>query len=322
MFRTFLVTALCGVLVTVSPTPGAQTWPDRPIKWIVPYGPGAMGDTVARVLAEELRSSLGQPVVVENRAGAGGNLGGSAVARASPDGSTFLIAATNNLVVNQFLYKKLDHDPSSAFAPVTFLVNVPSVLFVHPSVGRNFKDFSAAVVARKGKLNYGSPGAGTTPHLSMHALDQLLGAGMTHVAYPGAAQGVLALIAGDVHAYMGGAGLALQHVQAGRVNAIGVSNDKRLTALPETPTFAEIGLGALRASNWWGLVAPSNTPPQVIQKMNEAVQVALRRPGVVERFDKLGIQANPVAASAMGRQMQEEALFWKKAVAEAGVSLD
>lgn len=322
MTRNLLVRAFCGALMFASVSLSAQTWPDRPIKWIVPYGPGSMGDNVARLLAEELRSSLGQAVVVENRAGAGGNLGSSLVARASPDGTTFLVAATNNLVVNQFLYKKLDHDPLSAFAPVTFLVNVPSVLFVHPSAGRNYKEFSATVAEKKGKLNYGSPGAGTTPHLSMHALDQLLGGGMTHVPYPGAAQGVLALLSGDLQAYMGGAGLAVQHVQAGKVNAIGVSSDKRLTALPDTPTFAEIGLGALKASNWWGLVAPKNTPPQVIQKLNEAVQAALRQPGVLERFDKLGIQSNPVSASTMSRQLQEEAAFWKKAVAEAGVTLD
>ena len=300
----------------------AHAWPERAVKLVVPYSSGAMGDTVARLLAEELRPLLGQAVVVENRPGAGGNIGAAAVARAPADGYTFLVAATNNLVVNQHLYKKLDFDPLTAFDPVTFLVDVPSVLFVQPAIGKTVSEFTAQARAQKGKLNYGSPGSGTTPHLALHAIDQTLGWGMTHVPYQGAGPAVTALLANEIQAYVGGAGLALQHVQAGRLVAAAVSSDRRLVVLPETPTFAEAGLGALKASNWWAVVAPKGTPVAVVERMNAALHEVLRRSNVQERLDKLGVQARPTSPRAMAQQLADESAFWKKAVVAAGVSLE
>ena len=301
---------------------GAQTWPERPVKLVVPFATGAMGDTVARLLAEELRPLLGQPVLVENRPGAGGNIGAAAVARAPADGYTLLVAATNNLVVNQHLYKKLDFDPLAAFDPVTLLVDVPSVLFIRPGMGQTLADFTRQAQQQRGKLNYGSPGSGTTPHLSMHVIDQALGWGMAHVPYQGAGPAVTALLAGDIQAYMGGAGLGLQHVQAGKLIAAAVASDKRLGVLPDTPTFAEIGLGAHKASNWWAVVAPRGTPPAVVNRINTALLEAMKRPAVVERFDKLGVQARPTSPQAMAQVLVEEAAFWKKAVVATGVSLE
>lgn len=315
----WLVAALAmGMGVSVQ----AHAWPERPLKFVVPYAAGSMGDNIARLLSEELRGPLGQPVVVENRAGAGGNIGGSVVARARNDGYTFLIAATNNLVINQFLYRKLDHDPLEAFEPVTFLVNVPSVLFVHPSMGKDFRSFNAQALASRGRLNFGSPGTGTTPHLSMQAIDQMQKWDMTHVAYQGAGPAVTALLAGEIHAYLGGAGLGLQHVQSGRLVAVAQSSGKRLSVLPDTPTFAEIGLGSVKASNWWAMVAPKGTPDDVVQRMNAALREAMARPSVADRFEKLGVQAYPVTPRVMADTLKEEAVFWQRKVAEAGVSLD
>ena len=300
----------------------AKAWPERSVKLVVPYSSGAMGDTVARILAEELRPTLGQPVIVENRPGAGGNIGAAAVARAPADGYTFLVAATNNLVVNQHLYKKLDFDPLSAFDPVSFLVDVPSVLFVQPAIGKTLAEFNVQARAQKGKLNYGSPGSGTTPHLALHAIDHTLGWGMTHIPFSGAGPALTALLSNEIQAYVGGAGLALQHVQSGKLVAAAVSSEKRLTVLPETPTFAEAGLGAMKASNWWALVAPRGTPPAVVERMNSVLGEVLRRPNVLERFEKLGVQARPSNPRAMAQQLAEETFFWKKAVTAAGVSLE
>jgi tripartite-type tricarboxylate transporter receptor subunit TctC len=300
----------------------AQIWPERPVRLIVPYSAGAMGDSVARLLAEEMRSVLGQLLIVENRAGAGGNIGAATVARAAPDGQTWLVAATNNLVVNQYLYKKLDFDPLKAFEPATLLVSVPSVLFVHPSMGRTLNEASAVARVRKGKLNFGSPGSGTTPHLSMVAINQALDWQMMHVPYQGATAAVSALLAGDIHAYLGGAGLALSHVQAGKVHALAVASDRRLALLPDVPTFAESGLGALKASNWWALVAPRGTPTPVIERMVQAVQEVMKRPAVLERLDRLGVQVRTEGPRALSRQLEEEAQFWRRAVSDAGVSLD
>jgi tripartite-type tricarboxylate transporter receptor subunit TctC len=300
----------------------AKAWPERSVKQVVPYSSGAMGDTVARFLAEELRPMLGQPVIVENRPGAGGDIGAAAVARAPADSYTFLVAATNNLVVNQHLYKKLDFDSLSAFDLVTFLVDVPSVLFLQPAIGKTLAEFNVQARAEKGKFNYGSPGSGTTPHLALHAIDNTLGWGMTHIPYSGAGPALTALLSNEIQAYVGGAGLALQHVQSGKLVAAAVSSEKRLTVLPETPTFAEAGLGAMKASNWWALVAPRGTPPAVVERMNSVLSEVLRRPNVQERFEKLGVQARSSNPRAMAQQLAEESSFWEKAVTAAGVSLE
>ena len=300
----------------------AHAWPDRAVKVVVPYGAGGMGDIVARLIGEDLRAALGQPVIIENRPGAGGNIGAAAVERAAPDGYTLLVVPTNNLVVNQFLYKKLGYDPLVAFEPVSFLINVPSVLCVQPAIGRDFAEFSAKAKAQKGKLNFGSPGNGTTPHLSMQAINQAMGWGMIHVPFQGAAPAIVSLLGGDIQAYVGGAGLALQHVQGGKLVAAAVSSGKRLAVLPQTPTFAEVGMGSIKASNWWAMVAPKGTPPDVVERLNAALREALSRPQNLARFEQLGVEAYPTSPKEMAQQLAEEAVFWKSAVAQAGVSLD
>jgi tripartite-type tricarboxylate transporter receptor subunit TctC len=300
----------------------ACAWPDRPIRVIVPYGAGGMGDIVIRLLAEEMRGGLGQSLVIENRPGAGGNIGAAAVARAPADGYTFMVAPTNNLVVNQFLYKNLSFDPLKAFEPVTLLVQVPSVLFVHPQAGRTYAEFVAQARASRGRMSFGSPGSGTTPHLSLQAINQSQALGMVHVPFQGAVPAMTSLLAQDIHAYIGGAGLGLQHVQTGKLVAAAVSAEKRLAVLPDTPTFQEVGLGEIKAANWWALVAPQGTKEDVIERMNAALRDAMRRPGVQERFEKLGVLASPMTPRATAQFLAEEAVFWKKAVNDSGVSLE
>jgi tripartite-type tricarboxylate transporter receptor subunit TctC len=204
----------------------AAQYPDRPVRIVVPYVAGAMGDVVSRLLAEEIRPKLGQPVLVDNRPGAGGNIGTGAVASASADGYTVLVGATNNFVINPYLYGDMGFDPLAKLAPVTILVDVPSVIFIPSQVpAKSFAEFVQWARANRGSVNYGSPGAGTTPHLSAALISKTRELGMTHIPYKGASQGVSALLANEVQFYMGGAGLGAQHVKAGKLHALAVSND-------------------------------------------------------------------------------------------------
>lgn len=314
-----LLAALCALLI---PFAALAQWPDRPVRLVVPYGPGAMGDIVSRLLAEELRADLGQPVIVENRPGAGGNIGTAAVAQADPDGYTALVGATNNFVINQFLYK-MGFDPLQALAPVTILVDVPSVIFISGQVpAKDFAEFVRYARANKGKLNYGSPGAGTTPHLSAAIISQTRGLGMTHIPYKGAAPGIAALLANEVQFYMGGAGLGLQHVKAGKVRAVAVSNARRLDTLPDTPTFEEAGLFDVKASNYWAVAVPKGTPDAVVEKLSAAFRGAIARPAVKDRFAKLGVTPIGSTPADTGQRWREEADYWGKAVREMNIRVD
>jgi tripartite-type tricarboxylate transporter receptor subunit TctC len=316
------VKRLCTLLLLLPLTALAQ-WPDKPVHVVVPYVAGAMGDVVSRLLAEELRPKLGQPVVVDNRPGAGGNIGTAAVAQAAPDGYTVVVGATNNFVINQYLYSGMGFDPLQALAPVTILVDVPSVIFIGAQLpAKTFAEFAQYARENKGKVNFGSPGAGTTPHLSAALINQTRGLGMTHIPYKGASQGVTALLANEIHFYMGGAGLGAQHVKAGKLRAIAVSADRRLVSLPDTPTFQEAGLGDIKASNYWAVAVPKGTPPELVDKLYQAFRASLGAPAAVERFGKLGVVPLGTTPAETARRWREEADYWAKAVREMNVRID
>ena len=318
-----ILKALAVLLLLCPFAAGAADWPEKPVHLVVPYGPGAMGDVVSRLLAEELRPKLAQPVVVENRPGAGGNIGTAAVARAEADGYTVLVGATNNFVINQYLYHGMGFDPVQALEPVTILVDVPSVIFV-PAVlpVKTFADFVRYAHANRGKLNYGSPGAGTTPHLSAALINKTRDLGMTHVPYKGSAPGIQALLANEVQFYMGGAGLGAEHVKAGKLRALAISGAQRSPALPDTPTFKEAGLGDINASNYWAVALPKGTPAQIVQKLYEAFSAAVRSPEAQARFAKLGVATVDSTPAETARRFRDEAAFWGKAVREMSVRID
>ncbi|HVL36121.1 MAG TPA: tripartite tricarboxylate transporter substrate binding protein [Burkholderiales bacterium] len=311
------------VVWLLAPAAALAQYPERPLRVVVPYAPGAMGDVVSRLLVEEMRPRLGQPLVVDNRPGAGGNIGTAAVANAEPDGYTVLVGATNNFVINQFLYSGMGFDPLEKLTPVTILVDVPSVVFIHAKLpAQSFKEFVQYARSHKGKLNFGSPGAGTTPHLSAALISRTRGLDMTHVPYKGAAPAIQALIAGEVHMYLVGAGLGVPHVQSGALRAVAVSTPRRLDVLPETPTFEEAGLGDIRASNWWGVGVPKGTPPEAVKTLYGALRAALESAPVQERFRKLGISAVGTTPEETARRFREEADYWGRAVKEMGIRLD
>ena len=298
-------------------------YPEKPVRVIVPYAAGAMGDVVSRVLAEELRPKLGQAVLVDTRPGAGGNIGTAAVVQAAPDGYTVLVAATNNFVINQYLYPNLGFDPLEALIPLTLLVDVPSVVFTSAQVpARTFAEFAQYARANQGKLNYGSPGAGSTPHLSAELINRSRGLGLAHIPYKGASQAITALLANEVHMYLAGAGLGAQHVRAGKLYAVAVSSAKRLDALPDTPTFQEAGLADIKASNWWGAAVPKGTPPMVVRRLNEAFRAALASSAAQEQFRKLGVIPIDGTPEETLARLREEAGFWGKAVKEMNLRID
>lgn len=318
----FLRTLLALAFALTSLSVAAQ-YPEKPIRVIVPYAAGAMGDVVSRVLAEELRPKLGQPVIVDTRPGAGGNIGTAAVVQAPPDGYTVLVAATNNFVINQFLYPNLGFDPLEALIPVTLLVDVPSVIFTSAQLPtKTFAEFASHARANKGKLNYGSPGAGSTPHLSAELINRSRSLGLAHIPYKGASQAITALLANEIHMYLAGAGLGAQHVRAGKLHAVAVSSAKRLDALPETPTFQEAGLADIKASNWWGAAVPKGTPPAVVKRLNEAFRSSLASTAAQEQFRKLGVIPIDGTPEETNMRLREETEFWGKAVKDMGVRID
>jgi tripartite-type tricarboxylate transporter receptor subunit TctC len=311
------------IWLALLPLTALAQYPDKPVRIIVPYAAGAMGDVVSRVLAEELRPRLGQPVIVDARPGAGGNIGTAAVVQASPDGYTVLVAATNNLVINQFLYPNLGFDPLEALAPVTLLVDVPSVVFTSGQIpAKTFPEFAQFAKTNRGKLNYGSPGAGSTPHLSAELINRSRGLGLSHIPYKGASQAITALLANEVHMYLAGAGLGAQHVRAGKIYAVAVSSSKRLDALPDTPTFQEAGLADIKASNWWGAAVPKGSPASVVRRLNDAFRGALASSAAQEQFKKLGVIPIDDTPEGTLRRLREESEFWSKAVKEMNVRID
>jgi tripartite-type tricarboxylate transporter receptor subunit TctC len=298
-------------------------WPEKPIRLIVPYVGGAMGDVVSRLLADDLRNRLAQQVIVDNRPGAGGNIGTAAVAQASADGYTLVVGATNNFVINQFLYRNLSFDPLTALEPVSILVDVPSVVFVPAALPAvSFREFVGYARANRGRVNYGSPGSGTTPHLSAEQISRANDLGLTHVPYKGASQAIAALLANEVQMYLVGAGLGVAHVKAGKLRAVAVSSPARLALLPDTPTFDEVGIGQIKASNWWGLAGPRGLPKEIVEKIYSALRSTLAAPAVQARLRELGVLAVGNTPAEMKAQLAQEAAYWQRAMRDIGATAD
>jgi tripartite-type tricarboxylate transporter receptor subunit TctC len=313
----FLLVGLASAFPSV-----AWAWPDRPIKLVVPYPPGAMGDTLSRLLADELKTRLGQPVLIDNKAGAGGNIGAAFVSQSQADGHTFLIAATNNLVINQYLYP-MTFDPLKAFEPVMVMVDVPAVVFVNAETpATSFKAFVDYAKSRPGKVNYASPGAGTTIHLFSELLNNRNAMGMAHIPYKGSAPALTGLLGNEVQMYVVGAGVGAPQVKAGKLRALAVAGNKRSPIFPDTPTFSEVGISGDGASNWWAVAAPAGMPKSDIQKFHKALQESFAQPKIAARLSELGVVLVASTPEDMGKQLEREAKFWAKVVKDSGVKVE
>ena len=320
--RSLRMFAAC-LLATLAGAPGAQDYPNKPIRLIVPFATGGVTDTTARVMADKLSQRLGQNVIVENRAGGSGNPGTQYVAQSPPDGYTLLLAFDGTMVINPFVFTKIPFDTVKDFVPVTKLGDAALVLVAYPGLGvKNFADLMAYSKANPGKLSFGHSGTGGTTHVAGELLKQRTGLDMMHIPYKSGGQAVVDAIGGQVPlAYSAVAG-AHTHIKSGKLAAIGVSSLKRTGALPDVPTFTEQGVAGFEAVSWVGILAPAKTPKAVIDRLHRDITAALREPDLRERFGTLGIDPVGNTPDQFAEQIKADLARWGKVVEQAKIKLE
>lgn len=298
----------------------AQNYPEKTIRLVVPYGPGGSSDIVGRIVAQRLSEQLGKNLVVDNRPGAAGLIGTEAVARSAADGYTLLIADAAHSSI-PVLYPKAGFHPSKNFAPISLVASTPYMLCVHPSIPvRSVKEFIALARAQPGKLTHASGGTGGMGHLSAELFKLRTGIQMVHVPYKGGGQSVTDTVAGQVASVFGAASNAATMVKAGRLRALGVSGEKRSAVFPDVPTFEESGIPDFRFSNWYGILAPAQTPHQIVAKLHEEIGKAiLQTPAVRGRFATLLLEPITNTPDELRILIEAEAGTWSKVIKDAGI---
>ncbi len=319
-FGSSLVKALFAAVPLMFAAGHAQAaWPERPITLVVPYTPGGVTDALARTVAKSLAERIKQPVVVENRAGGGANIGAAHVAKANPDGYTLLMGSAATHAINASLYHNLSYDHIKDFAPISLVAQVPNVLVVHPSVPvNNVKELIAYGKAHPGQLNFGSSGAGGTIHLSGELFKSMSGVQMTHVPYKGSAPAVNDLLGGQIQLMFDSS--VVPYVKAGKLRALGVTSAKRSAALPDVPTIAEAGLPGYEATAWFGILAPAGTPEPVIAKLNAQISAVLRDPVVVKWMQAQGFDEGGGSPADFAAHIRKETTKWARVVQESGAT--
>lgn len=316
-----LTLGVVGVLVV--PPASAQTWPAKPIKFVVPFTPGGGNDILARLLGEPLTAALGQPIVVENKPGAGGNIGAEYVARSAADGYTYLVAAISVVAFNPSMYAKVGFDPVKDFAPVARLGVLPVVLAVHPDVrAASVAELIAFAKSNTTALSYASAGVGTPHHLSAELFKAMTGASMQHVPYKGGGPAATDLVAGRVQVMFAPINNVMPFVKRGQLRVLGVGSERRLPSLPEIPTIAESGVQGYQTDNWIGVVAPAGTPKDIVATLSRQLAAALARPQVLEKLAALGIEAAPNSPEQFAALIQDDIARWSRVVRDAGIKAD
>jgi tripartite-type tricarboxylate transporter receptor subunit TctC len=315
--------ALPFVFLLAASSAWAQAYPAKPVRIVVPFPPGGTSDILARTIGPRLSAEWGQPVMVDNRPGAAGNIAAEHVARAPGDGYTLFITTVGIHAIHPSLYSKLPFDPLRDFTPVTNLVMLPSVLAVHPSIPvRSVKELIALAKKRPGDLSYSSAGSGSQPHLTAELFKTMTGVDLLHVPYKGAAQQLTDLVAGHVALTFATAPSAVPFIKGGQMRAIGVSSGKRASALPDVPTIAEAGVPGYEAVGWNGMVAPANLPAPVLEKLNATVVKAFNLPEVRDRMISLAADPITTTPAQFGAYIKAEIAKWAKVVKASGARLD
>jgi tripartite-type tricarboxylate transporter receptor subunit TctC len=313
---------LLGLLLLASGFAQAQEWPSKQVRFVVPFPPGGTTDILARVVGQNLGESFGQGFVIDNRGGAGGNIGAAEVAKAAPDGYTILMGTPGTQAINQYIYAKMPYNTEKDFAPVSFVARVPNVVVVHPGLGlKSIQDLVAHAKANPGKINSASPGPGSTGHLSLELFKTLAGVQIQHVPYKGSGPALNDLIGGQVQMTIDNLPSALPHIQAGRLTALGVTTEQKVAVLPEVPTVASVVRG-YEASSWFVVMAPAGTPEPIVRRLSAEIDKILKKPAVLERMKSLG--ADPVGGTPeqLAAHIASESKKWRDVARISGAKLD
>ena len=301
----------------------AQEWPSKPIRWIVPFPPGGAMDVMARALAEKSSKSLGQAVVIENKPGAGGNIGADFVARSDADGYTMMITSIG-MATNKFLYPKLSYDPVKDFSPVSLIAIVPNVLVTNatqPNV-KNVSDVIANAKAQPGKLTYASAGNGSSIHLAGEVFTSMAKIDMQHIPYKGSNPAVTDLLGGQVNYMFDSITSAKPHIDAGKLRPIGITTSKRSKALPNVPTIAESGLPGYEVTPWFAVFVPAATPKPIVNKLNAALLDALKSPEIKAKFDGIGAEPLGTTPEELANYLNKEIERWGKVISTNNIKSD
>ncbi len=322
--RRFALTALATLCVlVVAPAFSQGTYPNKPVRLVVPFPAGGTTDILARAAAQKLSETWGQQVIVDNRPGAGGNIGAELVAKAAPDGYTLLMGTVGTHAINSSLYAKMPYDHVKDFAPVILVAGVPNVLVVNPDLPiKTVAELIAYAKANPGKLNFASSGSGTSIHLSGELFKVMAGVQMTHVPYKGSAPALTDLIGGQVQLMFDNLPSSLPQIKGGKLRAVAVTSTARAAALPDVPTVAESGLPGFEASSWFGILAPAGTSKEIIAKINADVQKWLASPDAKDKLLGQGAIAAGGTPEDFAKHIQAETAKWAKVVKESGAKVD
>ena len=299
-----------------------ESYPSRPVRFILPFPPGGGTDILGRVIAERLSANLGQPVVTENRGGAGGNVGAEAAAHSSPDGYTIVLVAPS-LAISPTLYSRLNYDPVKDFAPISLVATVPNVMITHPSIeAQTLQEFIALARSRPGAMNFGSGGSGTSNHLAGELFNIVTGAKLVHVPYKGVNLAMQDVLSGRVQLVFIGIPAALPHIKAGKLRALALVAPQRSPALPDVPTVAEAGLKDFEVTTWYGIMTPAGTPRPIVSRLNAELVKIMHTPEVKERL--AGMATDPLTSTPeeFAAYLKQEIAKWGDVVRKANLKAD
>lgn len=315
------VAALLFASLGIAP-PLHAAWPEKPVRIIVPFAPGGSADILARTVSNKLNAVLGQPVIVENRPGAAGNIGTEVVAKSKPDGYTLLVGLMNTHVVNQALYKNMPFDGVEDFTPIAMLAAVISTMAIHPSVpAKNVKEFIAVARSRPGQLAYASAGTGSSTHLNAEVFEKMAGIRMLHVPYKGGAPAVLDTVTGQTQMIITAATQTLPHVKTGRLRLLGVTRAKRVAMLPDVPAIAET-LPGYEAVVWFGAFAPAGLPKDITARLNIEINKLMSAPDTKSVMENMGVEIINITSEEFRKKLREEAAHWTNVVRKYGIKAE
>lgn len=311
------------MLCVFSTVCAAQSYPSKPIRLIVPFAPGGGVDLIGRIIAQKLQEAWGQPVIVDNRGGGGGNIGTDMVAKSPPDGYTLLMGYVGNLAINPFLFRKLPYDPVKDFSPISLAATAPNLLVAHPSVPANtVKDLVTLAKMKPSSLSYASAGNGTVGHMVAELFKSVTGIGIVHIPYKGNGPAVTDLLGGQVQLMFAAPGAVISFVEVKKLKALAVASNQRLPELSDTPTFAEAGYPGVEASGWYGVLTSTGTPRNIISALNKEIVRIMQLPDVKERLAVHGYKAVTSSPEEFAQLIKSDLIKWQKVVKASGAKVD